>query len=628
MAKIQPEGTRLFSRNDHAPDFYTYGTIKYEPLEPKPNRCICSRRDTILVGVVLTLAFVLITTSLVLGLPQIEVNRERYLDTSFQASSSPLLTYQSAALLTDGQPCAPIGKNVLQNGGSAVDAAISMLFCGCVVNPQSMGLGGGFLMVIYNKETKTSTVIDARETAPSQSHKDMFLGNKTLSQEGGLSIAIPGELRGYKLAHDKYGKLPWKTLVEPSVKLSKEGFPVSNHLARKLQFLKNRILSDASMRGEFYNNETNDLYKENEILKRAKFAETLQKIADQGAEVLYTGELQKQFLQDIADCGGIITESDLLNYKPLMKPTIEMPLLDSDGLKLYTVPPPGSGLILTLILNILSHYNMSAKDFESRDNAVLQYHRMVEAFKFGFAHRTQLGDDSFANISQVLSHLKSPSYAKSIFEQISDDTTFPPAHYKPEMEMVADEGTAHVSVLAPNGDAVSVTSTVNTYFGSLCRSPSTGIILNNGMDDFSSPNIVSYYGVPPSPANDISPGKRPLSSMCPTIIVDKEGEVKMVVGAAGGTRIITASAQGVIRTLWLSEDIKMATDAPRLHHQLFPNAVQYESGFPEIYRDKLKEYGHEVLEDTKDSEFFGIVKQDGKIKTNLDFRKGGSAEGF
>ncbi|XP_035226663.1 scoloptoxin SSD14-like isoform X2 [Stegodyphus dumicola] len=579
----QLEGTRLISRGDNGPDKFSYGAIKYESQQSRTPRCICTKRDAIIVSVTLVAAFILITTSLALGLPKIYEKRQQYLDTSFPESSSPLLTFDKAVVVTDGKPCAAIGKNILEKNGTAVDAALAALFCDGVVNPQSMGFGGGFLMTIYIRENKTSAVIDARESAPKNADKDMFKGNSTSSQEGGLSVAVPGELRGYKMAHEKYGKLPWKSLIEPSIKICNDGFEVSKHLAKYLQKVKKRILADNSMREEFLNNATNDLYKEGEILKRPVLARTLNEIAEKGADVLYTGDLHENFLKDISDCGGIITKEDLADYQPKLKPAVKLELEGAEKLFLHSVPPPGSGVILSFILNILSNYNMTADDFMATDSAVLMYHRITEAFKFAFAHRTQLGDDAFVNITQLVSNLVSRDYASSIWRQISDEKTHPTSFYKPEMEVTNDRGTAHVSVVAANGDAVSVTSTINTYFGSLCRSPSTGIILNNAMDDFSSPNITNYFGIPPSPANYIVPGKRPLSSMCPTIVVNADGDVHMVVGGAGGTRIITASALSMFRTLWLSEDIKRATDAPRFHHQLFPNQIEYEESFPKVY---------------------------------------------
>lgn len=592
-------------------------------------RFLITKRDIIIVIVVLLIAFIIITTTLSLGLPKIREKKSKYYDISFPVSSSPIQIFQRAAVITDGIPCAAIGKQILQNGGSAVDSAVATLFCNGVVNPQSMGLGGGFLMTIFNKEQGIAEVIDARETAPLEATKYMFNGSSLLSQEGGLSVAVPGELRGYELAHQKYGKLNWSELVQPSVKLCEEGFEVSEHLSKYLNTYREKIVADPSLKEEFYNNVTGDVYKTHEILKRPILGNTLKVIAEHGADALYSGNLTQSLVDDIRSCGGIISEEDLQQYKALHKSAVTVELKDElETRVLHTAPPPGSGLILALILNILNGYNFTSEDMNSIDSAVLTYHRIVEAFKFSFAYRTRLGDSTYVNNTELLENLKSAEFAETLRKKISDTRTNEPNYYEPVLDETESHGTAQVSVWADNGDAVSATSTVNTYFGSLCRSPSTGIILNNAMDDFASPNITNYFGIPPAPANYIMPKKRPLSSMCPSILVNKENEVHMVMGGAGGSRIITAIAQAMIRVLWLGEDIKKATDAPRLHHQLFPNEIEYETDFPQIYRDKLKKYGHDIQLSSENSVVLGIVKEKGTLQANVDYRKGGSADGF
>lgn len=592
-------------------------------------RFLITKRDIIIVIVVLLIAFIIITTTLSLGLPKIREKKLKYYNTSFVVSLSPMRHFNSAAVITDGIPCAKIGKEILQKGGSAVDSAISALFCNGVVNPQSMGLGGGFLMTIFSKEKGIAEVIDAREVAPFRASKYMFNGSSSLSQEGGLSIAVPGELKGYELAYQKYGKLNWSELIQPSIKLCEEGFEVSEHLARYLKDYKEKILADPSLKEAFYNNIRSDVYKAGEILKRPALGNTLKVIAEYGADALYLGNLSKSLVDDIRSCGGIISEEDLQQYNAVHESAITVELQDElETRVLHTAPPPGSGLILALILNILNGYNISSEDKESIDSSVLTYHRIVEAFKFSFAYRTKLGDSSYFNDTEILENLKSAEFAEALRKKISDTKTNEPEYYEPVMDDMESHGTAQVSVWADNGDAVSATSTINTYFGSLCLSSSTGILLNNAMDDFASPNITNYFGIPPSPANFIMPKKRPLSSMCPSVLVNKEKQVQMVVGGAGGSRIITAIAQVLIRTLWLGEDIKKATDAPRLHHQLFPNEIEYETGFPQIYLDQLKKYGHAIQPSSQASLVLGIVKKNGTLQANVDYRKGGSVDGF
>ncbi|XP_023220450.1 glutathione hydrolase 1 proenzyme-like isoform X2 [Centruroides sculpturatus] len=600
-----------FDRND-----------QFNPLITQ-KRTHFTRRDCILVVIVIVIACVMIAVTLALGLPKIKEKRERYFDSSFPVSSSILNVYEHSAVLSDGGPCASIGRYILDNNGSAVDAAIATLFCDGAVNPQSMGLGGGFFMTIYNKTTGEAKVIDARETAPSQVTVDMFQNNSTLSLLGGLAIAVPGELRGYWFAHQKFGKLDWNFLINPTIDLCKKGFVVGRHLADKIQLNKDEILKEPSMRELFYNKETDDLFKEGEMIKRPILAETLSKIANTSGDELYTGKLAASLVNDIRNFGGKITLQDMKDYKPLLKDAIAIPLNQDI---LYTVPTPGSGAILGFILNILRGYNLTADSMKDISSSVLTYHRMAEAFKYAYAERTKFGDDEETN--KLISKIISPEYGDSIRANISDTKTFPPEHYGPVIYQVEDHGTAHLSVFA-NGDAVSVTSSINTQFGSKRRSNSTGIILNNSMDDFSYPNKTNYFGLPSSPANFLKPGKRPLSSMSPSVLVDKSKNVKMVIGGAGGALIPTAMAQVMVRTLWLKESLKKSVDALRLHHQLYPNYLQYEDGFPQIFLDNLKKYGHKTKPTSEGTVVLGIVKgDDGKIYTNVDHRKGGSSRGF
>ncbi|GFS58532.1 glutathione hydrolase 1 proenzyme [Trichonephila inaurata madagascariensis] len=212
---------------------------------------------------------------------------------------------------------------------------------------------------------------------------------------------------------------------------------------------------------------------------------------------------------------------------------------------------------------------------KTREETVKALHRIIETFKFAYARRMELEDSDSEDMKKV------DEYG-SFQKRIDDERTYSPDHYGVNVTVHEDHGTAHVSIIAPNGDAVSVTSTVNAYFGSMVLSPSTGILLNNEMDDFSSPNITNSFDIPPTHKNHVKPGRRPFSSMSPAIITDSNGDVKLALGGNGGTQITTSIAQIIIRTLWFDEDIKKAIDAPRFHHQLIPNYIEYEERFPKV----------------------------------------------
>lgn len=587
-----------------------------------------TKRDCIIVSVVLILAIVVIATTLALGLPVINEKRARYFDVSFFVSPSELKSFSSAAVVADAEPCADIGRNILGKGGSAVDAAVALLFCDGAVNPQSMGLGGGIFITVYTNATGVAEVFDGRESAPGAATPEMFVGNSTLLQSGPLSVAIPGELKAYWAVHQKHGKLPWSELVQPTIDLCKNGFPVGKHLEDKIQGKRSQLLNEPSLKEVFFNNDTQDLFKQGEIMKRPVLALTLEQIAQNGADEFYNGAIGKKFVEDLANMGGIMTEDDLHSYKVHEKPASRSTLLGDHVL--YSVPPPGSGPVLSLILGIMDGYGYSAlNNSQGIDEAALMYHRFVEALKFAYAKRTYLGDEEFVNVTEIASQMLTKDYADSLRAKISDVKTHEPEFYEPVSLTVDNEGTAQVSVLAPNGDAVSATSTVNGYFGAMLRSPSTGIIMNNGMDDFSVENSSNSFGLQWSPANLIAPHKRPLSSMCPTIITDAKGNVHTVFGGAGGSRITSGSALILFRTLYLMQSIKEAIDSQRIHHQLYPNQILYEKGFPQAILDKLEALGHTIVRETHDTAFQGIQRlPNGTITANMDYRKGGSVAGI
>lgn len=586
-----------------------------------------TKRDCAIVSVVLVIAVIAIATTLAIGLPVISEKSARYSNITFLPSPSLLGTFSSAAFTVDAEACTQVGSDILSKGGSAVDIAVALLFCDGLANPQSMGIGGGVFITVYSKATGTGEVFDGREEAPAATSAEMFVGNSSLLSTGPLSVAVPGELKAYSAAHQKYGKLSWSDVIQPTLELCKNGFPVGKHLGRKLEELKSQILAEPTLKEVFFNNETNDVYKEGELLKRPDLANTLEEIAQNGADAFYTGELGKKFAADVASMGGLLTQEDLKAYQVKVKPTTKYTLLGDKVV--HSVPPPGSGPVLSLILGILDGYGYDAlNDTQSIDDTALMYHRIVEAFKYGYAKRTYLGDEDFLNITDIVCNMTSKDYADSLRATISDTETHEPEFYKPEHVTRGDKGTAHVSVLAANGDAVSATSTINGYFGAMLRSPSTGIILNNGMDDFSVENSTNKFMLEWSEANLIAPGKRPLSSMCPTIVTDGSGNVNAVVGGAGGSRITSGTALILFRHMYLKENIKQAIDDLRIHHQLYPNEVFYEKKFPRAILDKLQAIGHKVVPEVEDSAFQGITRSaDGRVFANMDFRKGGGFGG-
>lgn len=539
-------------------------------------------------------------------------------------SGSIMGVYTRAAVATNGYLCAGIGSDILKKGGNAVEAAIAALFCEGVICLQSMGIGGGFLMTIYSRETQTAVTLNARETAPASSSEDMFHGNSTLSQFGGMAAAVPGELKGYWEAFNRYksGNVKWSDLVYPSVKICQDGFEVSSYLAKVLKSNEDSIKKSDTLSEILINPKTGHVWQLGDTLKRPTLAETLMQVADNGIDIFYNGSLGEKFIEDVSELGGVMTMDDLRKYEVRWEPPVSAKM--AGNITLYTMPLPGSGPLLAFILNILDGFIPASDD-------ITTYQRITEALKYGYGRRTELGDPYFnESVLEVVKSLTSRNYASSIRLQISDSKTYDdPEHYGAVLSQPDDHGTAHISVIAPNGDAVSVTSTINLIFGAKVVSKSTGIILNDEMDDFSAPNITNAFGIPPSPANFIQPGKRPLSSMTPAIFVNGSGDVQLVTGAAGGTKITSATALVSMYNLWFNKTIKEAIDHRRIHHQLFPMALQYEKGFKENIIRGLTKIGHSVQEfDVGGSTVTGIAVSNGKIYANADFRRNGVVAGF
>ncbi|KAG4920169.1 hypothetical protein JHK86_048982 [Glycine max] len=471
----------------------------------------------------------------------------------------------NGAVATDDRRCSRIGKDVLREGGHAVDAAVASSLCLGVVSPASSGLGGGaFLLLRLNNGV--AKAFDMRETAPALASKDMYAGNTTLKAKGGLSVAVPGELAGLHEAWKQHGKLPWKRLVKPAEILARRGFKVSPYLHKQMEETESDILEDKGLRSIFAPN--GKLLKIGDICYNKKLAKTLRTISESGPKAFYEGLIGLNLVKDVQNAGGILSMKDLKSYTVKQKEPISNDVL---GLKLLGMPPPSGGHPMMLLLNILDQYKLP-----SGLSGALGFHREIEALKHVFAVRMNLGDPDFVNITGVLSDMLSHRW-----------------------NQIHDHGTSHLSIIDPERNAISMTSTVNAYFGSKILSPSTGIVLNNEMDDFSMPRNVTKDVPPPAPANFIMPGKRPLSSMSPTIAL-KDGKLKAVVGASGGAFIIGGTAEVLLNHFVKGMDPFSSVTTPRVYHQLLPNVVNYENWttlgehfeLPADIREALKSKGH------------------------------------
>ncbi|XP_024979802.1 glutathione hydrolase 3-like [Cynara cardunculus var. scolymus] len=514
-------------------------------------------------------------------------------ETTTRVQAGYAVESMDAVVAADDARCSEIGASVLRSGGHAVDAAVAVALCLGVVNPMASGVGGGGFMIVRSAATSQSQAIDFRETAPLAASENMYENDLDAKYTGALSMGVPGEIAGLYKAWSRYGRLPWKTLFDPAIRFAKDGFMVAPYLAGKISSNADKIKNDPGLRQVFAPN--GEVLESGDICYNPKLGWTLEVVANEGPKAFYDGVVGEKLVNDVQDAGGILTMEDLRNYNVEVMDALAV---DTMGYTVLGMPAPSSGTLgLALVSNILESYESS-----NAAKGSLGLHRFIEALKHMYAFRMDLGDPDFVNISKTMADMLSPKFAKSIRERIYDNTTFPPAYYMPRWSQLLDHGTSHFCIVDADRNAVSMTTTVNYAFGGGVLSPSTGIVLNNEMGDFSVPTEVSSDTLPPSPSNFIRPGKRPLSSMTPIIIL-KDEQLAGVIGGSGGMSIIPAVAQVFLNHFVLGMDPSNAVQSPRVYHKLIPNVVSYENwtvidgDHIELSDDRkkfLEERGHEL----------------------------------
>lgn len=484
-----------------------------------------------------------------------------------------------------------VGVEILKQGGNAVDAAVAVGYALAVTHPQAGNLGGGGFMLLRTKEGKT-VAIDFREMAPAAATRDMFLddqGNpdskKSLTSH--LASGTPGTVAGFSLALEKYGTLPLNTVLQPAIKLAKQGFVVNDALADDLKTYGSEVLPNHENSKAIFWKEGEPLQKGDKLVQ-ANLAKSLEAIAGKGPDAFYKGAIAEQIAQEMSKNGGLISKEDLANYKAVERTPISG---DYRGYQVFSMPPPSSGGIhIVQILNILENFDLAKYGFGSAD--ALQV--MAEAEKYAYADRSEyLGDPDFVKVPWQA--LTSKEYAKSLAQQIDVNKAKPSSQIRPgKLEPYESNQTTHFSVVDKEGNAVAVTYTLNTTFGSGIVAGNTGILLNNEMDDFSAkPGVPNVYGLVGGDANAVGPGKRPLSSMSPTIVV-KDGKTWLVTGSPGGSRIITTVLQMVVNSIDFGMNVAEATNAPRFHHQWLPDELRVEKGFSPDTLRLLEQKGQKV----------------------------------
>jgi gamma-glutamyltranspeptidase/glutathione hydrolase len=508
------------------------------------------------------------------------------------ASKKPVKAFNGMVVSSDSL-ATKVGIEILKKGGNAVDAAVAVGFALAVTYPQAGNIGGGGFMVIRMANGETVT-IDYREKAPLKAHEDMFLdenGNfiPEKSQIGHLSVGVPGSVAGLLLALEKYGTMSRKEVLNPAIKLAEKGFIVNEGLANAFKNAFEHFKKFPSTMKYFSKN--GEPYKEGDRLVQKDLAKVLKLIRDKGRDGFYKGKVADLIVAEMKRGGGIITHEDLENYQPV----IRKPVIGTyRGYEIISMGPPSSGgVCLIELLNILENFDLKKYGFGSS----YTIHYLVEAMKRVYADRAEyLGDPDFVEIP--LEKLLSKEYAKAIANEI--DTFFAtPSSKIVRSVSPPEEGshTTHYSVVDKWGNVVSVTTTINSYFGSMVAVDGAGFFLNNEMDDFSAkPGTPNQFGLLGNKANSIQPGKRMLSSMTPTIVL-KNGKPFLILGSPGGSTIITSVLQVILNVIDFGMNIQEAVDAPRIHHQWYPDVVYYEKrGLPLDVIENLGKRGHKLVE--------------------------------
>ncbi|HTS78590.1 MAG TPA: gamma-glutamyltransferase [Bryobacteraceae bacterium] len=517
------------------------------------------------------------------------------------------------------------GVRVLKAGGNAVDAAIAVGFALAVTHSSAGNIGGGGFMLIRMADGRT-TFIDFRERAPEHASHDMYLdakGNLTRdSVEGWRASGVPGTVRGFGLAHEKYGHMKWSEIMGPAIELASKGYTLTYDEAQSMQRSRNLAKFADSHRifqrdGKFY--EPGDTFAQPEL------ARTLERIAKNGPDEFYTGETAKKLAEAEAKNGGLITLDDLKNMTAVER----KPLTSKyKGYDIITSPPPSSGGVG--ILQMMAMLEGSGYEKSGVDSAA-EIHYVAETMRRFYADRNEyMGDPDF--IKNPISGLLDPAYIMKRRATIEPDRATPSDQVNPGKPKGSESTeTTHFNVVDAEGNAVAVTYTLNGGYGSGVTAPGLGFLLNNEMDDFASkPGTPNMFGLVQGEANAIAPDKRPLSSMVPTILA-KDGKLFMVVGAPGGSHIITGVMQVILNVVDFGMNPQDAIDTPRFHHQWKPDRLELERGISPDTAALLKQMGYQIQQDGRVSvaRVEAIVSDGGWLLGGVDGRAaGGKAAGY
>lgn len=494
-----------------------------------------------------------------------------FVATAHAASQAPVAA-ERGMVVTAQHLATEVGVDILKRGGNAVDAAVAVGYALAVVYPAAGNLGGGGFMTLQLADGR-KTFIDFREVAPLGAKPDMYLDRagevvKGLSSKGHLAVGVPGTVAGLELARERYGKLPRATLIQPAITLAEKGFVLDAGDVQMLATATEDFKRDDPSARVFLNR--GEPWKAGERLVQRDLSTTLKRISQEGPPGFYRGMTAAAIASSSVRNGGLITRQDLQQYKARELPPVEC---DYRGLRIVSAPPPSSGgVAICQILNVLEGYPLKESGFRSAQSV----HWQIEAMRHAYVDRnSRLGDPAF--VQNPVAQLIDKAYAEKLRAAIHPDKAGVSAEIKPGVPPHEGSNTTHYSIVDQAGNAVAVTYTLNDWFGAKVMADGTGVLLNNEMDDFTVKlGVPNMYGLVQGEANAIAPGKRPLSSMSPTIVT-RDGKPVLVVGTPGGSRIITTVVHTILNVVDYGMNVQEAVDMPRFHQQWLPDVTTVEA---------------------------------------------------
>lgn len=543
-------------------------------------------------------------------------------DTLLSQSGKTPARAENGLVVTSHYLASEVGRDILKKGGNAIDASVATAFALAVTLPSAGNIGGGGFLVYYGADSEKTT-FNFREKAPLAATETMFLGKDgkvkdNSNHEGLLSVGVPGTVAGLYLAHQKMGKLPWADLVAPAVKLAEDGFPATYRNEWFVNFIADNKMEYPSTAKTFLKNGDTP-YKPGETWKQPELAETLKRIQEHGADGFYRGKTAELIADFMKKNGGLITKEDLAKYRAQELAPITGTYR---GYEIVSMPPPSSGGVAVVeMLNILEGYALKA----AGHNSAAYLHLLTEAMRRAFADRAQhLGDPDF-NPEMPIAKLTSKAYAEKLRAtidpkkaSISDSANFNAALLQPE-----SEETTHISVVDKDGNAVSLTYTLEHSYGAKIVVEGAGFLLNNEMGDFNPvPGFTNSKGLIGTKPNLVRPEKRMLSSMTPTI-VGKDGKPYLVIGSPGGRTIINTVLQVILNVIDFEMNVAQAIEAPRIHHQWLPDITSFEHyGISPDTERLYKALGHKVRYRTFQGQAMGIIidREDNRLYGGADSR--------